>query len=777
MDVMGQRRSHESAEGHVTGKAIYTDEQRPPTGMLSVYPVLAPHAKARIVEIDCAAAYEVEGFVTVLTAEDVPGQNDTGVILQDEPLFPTEISYWGQAVVWTVGETENAAREAAAKVVVKYEPLDPILTVKQAIKAESFHTQTQVICRGEPRVVLAQSDYALTGEVEMNGQDHFYLETQASWVIPDGEGHYQVYSSTQHPSETQTIVARVLGISSNQVIVTCPRMGGAFGGKESQANPFAAVAAIAAHKTGRPVRIKLKRQHDMILTGKRHGFLGQYTVGFTAEGKITALDLDLYGDGGWSLDLSPPVLLRAMLHSDNAYYIPHMEVRGQIVKTNKASNTAFRGFGGPQGMIVIEDIVDRISRTLNISPEIIRERNFYYGTGETNTTHYGQEVYDNRIARVWAEAKAKANFVERKAAIAKFNQVNAYKKRGIAITPVKFGISFNKVQYNQAGALILVYTDGSIQLNHGGTEMGQGLHTKMLQVAARTLGVKIERFRMMYTSTDKVPNTSATAASSGSDLNGQAVKDACETIKARLAAVAAAMLNLDPSDLSFADDWIYCSDDPSLRLPFVDVVQQAYSERISLSATGYYRTPEIYWDAKTNTGRPFYYYAYGTAVSEVEVDGFTGTFKLRQVDIVHDVGESLNPLVDQGQIEGGFVQGMGWLTMEELVWDNQGRFRSDAPSTYKIPTISEIPEHFRVHLLERAAQTGVIYGSKAVGEPPLMLAISVREAIRAAVAAFGRANHVPLASPATPEATLRAIEYVRANSSVEAAGLSLAVGH
>lgn len=777
MGEMGQRRSHESAEGHVTGKAIYTDEQRPPTGMLSVYPVLAPHAKARIVEIDCAAAYEVEGFVTVLTAEDVPGQNDTGVILQDEPLFPTEISYWGQAVVWTVGETENAAREAAAKVVVKYEPLDPILTIKQAIKAESFHTQTQVICRGEPRVVLAQSDYALTGEVEMNGQDHFYLETQASWVIPDGEGHYQVYSSTQHPSETQTIVARVLGISSNQVIVTCPRMGGAFGGKESQANPFAAVAAIAAHKTGRPVRIKLKRQHDMILTGKRHGFLGQYTVGFTAEGKITALDLDLYGDGGWSLDLSPPVLLRAMLHSDNAYYIPHMEVRGRIVKTNKASNTAFRGFGGPQGMIVIEDIVDRISRTLNISPEIIRERNFYYGTGETNTTHYGQEVYDNRIARVWAEAKAKANFVERKAAIAKFNQVNAYKKRGIAITPVKFGISFNKVQYNQAGALILVYTDGSIQLNHGGTEMGQGLHTKMLQVAARTLGVKIERFRMMYTSTDKVPNTSATAASSGSDLNGQAVKDACETIKARLAAVAAAMLNLDPSDLSFADDWIYCSDDPSLRLPFVDVVQQAYSERISLSATGYYRTPEIYWDAKTNTGRPFYYYAYGTAVSEVEVDGFTGTFKLRQVDIVHDVGESLNPLVDQGQIEGGFVQGMGWLTMEELVWDNQGRFRSDAPSTYKIPTISEIPEHFRVHLLERAAQTGVIYGSKAVGEPPLMLAISVREAIRAAVAAFGRANHVPLASPATPEATLRAIEYVRANSSVEAAGLSLAVGH
>jgi xanthine dehydrogenase large subunit len=776
MSGIGQRKSHESAEGHVTGKAIYTDEQRPPTGMLSVYPVLAPHAKARIVEMDWAAASEVEGFVTVLTAADVPGQNDTGVIVQDEPLFPSEISYWGQAVVWTVGETEDAAREAAAKVVVKYEPLEPILTIKDTIKAESFHTQPQVIRRGEPKLALAQSDHSLTGEIEMNGQDHFYLETQASWVIPDQEGHYQVYASTQHPSETQTIVARVLDIPNNQVVVTCPRMGGAFGGKESQANPYAAVAAIAAHKTRRPVRIKLKRQHDMILTGKRHGFLGQYRVGFTAEGKITALDLDLYGDGGWSLDLSPPVLLRAMLHSDNAYYIPHIEVRGRVVKTNKASNTAFRGFGGPQGMIVIEDIIDRIARTLDIPPEVIRERNFYYGTGETNTTHYGQEVYDNRIARVWEEAKANANFAERKADVAKFNQANPYKKRGIAITPVKFGISFNKVQYNQAGALILVYTDGSIQLNHGGTEMGQGLHTKMLQVAAKTLGVKIERFRMMHTSTDKVPNTSATAASSGSDLNGQAVKDACETIKSRLAAVAATLLNLDASALTFADDWVYCAADPSLRVSFTDVVQQAYSERISLSATGYYRTPEIHWNPQTNTGRPFYYFAYGAAVSEVEVDGFTGTFKLRQVDIVHDVGESLNPLVDQGQIEGGFVQGMGWLTMEELVWDNQGRFRSDAPSTYKIPTISEIPEHFQVHLLERAAQDGVIYGSKAVGEPPLMLAISVREAIRAAVAAFGSASCVPLASPATPEATLRSIEYVRANSPVEAAELSLAVG-
>jgi xanthine dehydrogenase large subunit len=766
MNQAGKRKHHESAETHVTGKAIYTDEQRPPMGMLSVYPVLSPYARARITKIEIAPAYEVEGLVTVLTADDLPGINDTGVIIQDEILFPTaEVSYWGQAIVWTVGETETAARLAAQKIVVEYEPLDPILSIKAAIAAQSFHGSPQLIQRGDPTLHLPQSPHRVTGEIEMKGQDHFYLETQTSWVIPDGEGHYQVYSSTQHPSETQVILARVLGIPANQVVVTCLRMGGGFGGKESQANPFAAVAAIAAHKTGRPVRVKLNRQHDMILTGKRHGFLGQYEVGFTETGVITALDVSLYADGGWSLDLSPPVLLRAMLHVDNAYYIPHLAVRGYIAKTHKVSNTAFRGFGGPQGMVVIEEIMDRIARSLQLPPEVVRERNFYHGTGETNTTHYGQEIADNRIARVWAEAKQKSNFVERSVAIAQFNQTHSHQKRGLAITPVKFGISFNKLQYNQAGALVLIYTDGSIQLNHGGTEMGQGLHTKMLQVAARTLGVKVDRFRMMPTSTDKVPNTSATAASSGSDLNGQAVKDACETLKARLAAMAMELLNLETSaDLEFADDWIYCCNHPEMRIGFTEVVQHAYSQRISLSATGYYRTPNIHWNAATGKGSPFYYFAYGTAVSEVEVDGFTGTFKLRQVDIVHDVGESLNPLVDQGQIEGGFVQGMGWLTMEELVWDEQGRLRTYAPSTYKIPTISEIPEHFNVHLLERAAQPGVIYGSKAVGEPPLMLAMSVREAIRAAIAAFGHSDAVLLASPATPEAILWAIEQVQTHS-------------
>ncbi|WP_434686609.1 xanthine dehydrogenase molybdopterin binding subunit [Pseudanabaena minima] len=763
---VSNQKSHESAVGHVSGKAVYTDDQRLPAGMLSLYPVLSPHARAKITKLDCTAAYEVAGLVTILTADDVPGENNTGVIIHDEVMLPTdEVSYWGQVVVWTVGETEEAARQAAAKVIVEYEPLPAILSIQEAIAADSYHLDKRVIKRGEPDTALQNSDRTLQGELEVGGQDHFYLETHTSWVVPDGENGYKVYSSTQHPSETQVIVARVLGLPNSHVVVTCLRMGGAFGGKESQSNPFAAAAAVAAHKTGRPARVSLRRHQDMIVTGKRHNFWGKYQVGFTNEGLITAVKAELYADGGWSLDLSPPVLLRAMLHIDNAYYVPHLEVQGWIAKTNRVSNTAYRGFGGPQGMIVCEEIIDRIARTLGLPPEVVRERNFYHGTGETSTTHYGQDIVHNRIALVWTEAKEKSRFSDRQAEIALFNQTSAYKKRGIAITPVKFGISFNKTEYNQAGALVLIYTDGSIQVNHGGTEMGQGLHTKMLQVAAKSLGVKLERFRIMPTSTDKVPNTSATAASSGSDLNGQAVKAACETLRNRMATVAAKMLNLDaPEDLVFEDDWIYCRTYPSARIAFDEVVKRTYSDRISLSANGFYRTPNIFWDAKLNKGRPFYYFSYGTAVSEVEVDGFTGTFKLRRVDLVQDVGESINPLLDKGQIEGGFVQGMGWLTMEELVWNDQGRLLTFAPSTYKIPTVSEVPEQFHVHLLERAAQDGVIFGSKAIGEPPFMLAMSVREAIRNAVAAFGKASQVSLAIPATPEATLWAIEAVKSDS-------------
>lgn len=764
MSIAGQRKSHESAIGHVTGKAVYTDDQRLPVGMLSLYPVVSPHAHARILKVDVSAALGVEGVVTVLTPEDIPGKNDTGAIRNDEPLMPTdEVSYWGQPIVWVVGETETAARLGAEQVKIEYEPLPAILSIPEAIEAQSFHSAPDLCTRGNALRAFESADHVLEGEVDMNGQDHFYLETQAAWTIPDTEGNFQVYSSTQHPSSTQHTVADVLDLPNNRVVVTCLRMGGGFGGKESQANPVAAIAALASLKTGQPARVSFRRHQDMIITGKRHGFLGRYKVGFDNSGKLLALQLNLYSDAGWSVDLSPPVLLRAMLHVDNAYYIPNVDLKGYMAKTNRVSNTAFRGFGGPQGMLVIEDIIDRVARTVGLAPDIVREINFYHGSGETNTTHYGQELVDNRVSRVWAEARENSNFEQRQAEVAAYNEHNPYRKRGLAITPVKFGISFNKKVYNQAGALVLIYTDGSIQVNHGGTEMGQGLHTKMLQVASRSLGVSVDKFRMMHTSTDKVPNTSATAASSGSDLNGQAVKNACDILKERLAPIAAQLLNLDgPEEMVFEDDHVYCRTAPHERVAFKTVVTAAYDARVSLSATGFYRTPNIHWNPETYSGRPFYYFAYGAAVSEVEVDGFTGCFKLRQVDIVHDVGSSLNPLVDQGQVEGAFVQGMGWLTMEELVWDQEGRLRTYAPSTYKIPTVSEVPEAFHVTLLERAAQDGTIYGSKAVGEPPFMLAFSVREAIRAAVAAFGdNPTYVPLASPATPEATLMAIDGVR----------------
>ncbi len=761
---MSKAMPHESAALHVAGQALYTDDLRPPTGLLTCWPVLSPHARARITRLDATPALAVPGVVAALTHEDVPGVNDSSGHKHDEVLLPFgEVFYHGQAVLWVVAEGERAARAGVKRVRVEYQELKPLLGVEAAIAAGSFHGLEQAIRRGDAELALSSSEHALSGEVFMNGQDHFYLETQASWAIPDGEGNLQVYSSTQHPTETQAVVARVLGVPRSRVVVTCLRMGGGFGGKESQANPYAAVAALAALKTGRPARVRLKRDQDMMLTGKRHPFLGRYRVSFDSEGVLKALDVQLFSDGGWSSDLSEAVLGRALFHIDNCYYIPNLRVTGRVCKTNVTSHTAFRGFGGPQGMLVVEEALDRVARYLGLPPEVVRERNFYRGTLETNTTHYGQEVADNRIGRVWDEVKANSDFEARKAEVAAFNRESPHVKRGLALQPVKFGISFTHTPLNQAGALVLIYTDGSVQLNHGGTEMGQGLHTKMLQVASRALGLSLKRFRMMPTATDKVPNTSATAASSGADLNGQAVKDACETLKTRLEHVARKMLKVsDAAELVFAGDHIYPKGETSRRLPFNEVIAQAYLQQVPLSATGYYRTPGLHYDAAAGRGKPFHYFAFGAALSEVEVDGFTGGFKLKRVDIVHDVGDSLNPLVDQGQIEGGFVQGMGWLTMEELVWNQDGRLLTVAPSTYKIPTIADAPEAFHVQLLEHTRQPDTIYGSKAVGEPPFMLALGVREAIRAAVAAFGEnPKEVPLAAPATPEATLWAILRVR----------------
>ena len=767
---VGKVKQHDSAKGHVTGAAVYTDDLLPPSNLLVCLPVCANHAYAKLTKLETSAALNVPGVHCILTAKDVPGENDSGPVVHDEVLLPTDtVYYWGQAVAWVVAENEDSALAAINKVEHSYEELTPVLTLEEAITKQSFHGEPQLMQIGDAETVLKEAENVLEGEVYMNGQDHFYLETHASWVIPDGEGNYQVYASTQHPTETQVIVARVLGIDNSRVVVTNLRMGGGFGGKETQANPYAAIAALAAYKTGRPAKVRLRRWDDMTLSGKRHPFLGRYKTSFDDSGKLTALDLRLYSDGGWSSDLSHAVMQRAMFHSDNAYHIPNLRVKGYVCKTHKTSQTAFRGFGGPQGMIVIEDIMSRVAGALGIDADKVRERNFYK---DGDVTHYRQQLEDVRTARIWQELKERAEFEERKKAAYSFNQQSQHVKRGLALTPVKFGISFTTTFLNQAGAFMLIYTDGSIQLNHGGTEMGQGLHIKMLQVAAQSLGVSIKRFRMMPTSTDKVPNTSATAASSGTDLNGQAVKNACETLKARLTIIAAAMLEDDITNIKFENDTVYSSRSPAKKLSFEEVVAKAYLEQTSLSTTGYYRTPNIYFDKVKGEGRPFHYFAYGAAMSEVEVDGFTGVYKLRRVDIVHDVGTSLNPLVDKGQIEGGFVQGMGWLTMEELVWDDAGQLRTVAPSTYKIPTVSEIPEAFNLHMLERAAQEGVIYGSKAVGEPPFMLAMSVREALRRAVSAFGASGYVPLALPATPEKVLEAIDAHREASKDKRAALS-----
>ncbi|HJL15775.1 MAG TPA: xanthine dehydrogenase molybdopterin binding subunit [Sandaracinaceae bacterium LLY-WYZ-13_1] len=765
---VGKAISHESAEGHVTGAALYTDDLVPRyPRCLHAWPVQVMEARATVKAVHLDDALALPGVVTVLTADDVIGENDTGAARRDEPLFPTEIVYWGQPVCWILAETEEAAKMASLAVRIDVEKKDAILSIEDALAAESFHTEPGVIARGDVDAAIEGASHVLEGELFVGGQEHFYLETQAAIADVDEAGSVLVQSSTQHPSETQEIVARVLDVPKNRVVVQSLRMGGAFGGKEVQANAWAAVAALGVRKTGRPVRVRLDRMRDFQLTGKRHPFLGRYRVGFDGDGKLRGFDVEMYSDGGWSLDLSAPVLHRALFHADNAYHLPNTRVVGRVCRTNHVSHTAFRGFGGPQGMLMIEDALDRMARTLSLPPHVVRERNLYR---EGDTTHYEQPVSQaERVGRIWEDLSAHADFEARWEAMEAFNAAHPNRKRGLAITPVKFGISFTAKHFNQAGALVLVYRDGSVQVNHGGTEMGQGLHTKMLQVAAHALGVPFERVRMMPTRTDKVPNTSATAASSGSDLNGAAIRNACETIKGRLASVAAVMLDTHPEEIVFEDGMVRRVDLRGEALPFGDVVERAYMERVQLSSTGYYRTPRIHFDAKTGRGKPFHYFAYGAAITEVEVDGFTGMYAIRRVDILHDVGDSLSPLVDLGQVEGGFMQGLGWLTQEQLWWAPDGRLGTANASTYKLPTIGELPEEVHVRLLPKATEPGVVYGSKAVGEPPFMLAISAREALRQAVAAFARPGAVvTMDSPATAEEVFFAVERARASAEASA---------
>jgi xanthine dehydrogenase molybdopterin binding subunit/xanthine dehydrogenase small subunit len=758
--------AHESAHGHVTGGALYVDDVARRRDMLDLWPVRSPHAHARIVAIDTTAARAMPGVHAVLTAEDVPGMNDVGAVRHDETLFAQgEVLFHGHVVAIVVGESVDLCRQAAEKVAVTYEPLPAILGVRDAIAKESFHTEPHVIRRGDVDEALATSENRLGGEIEIGGQEHFYLESQAAWAECGEDGEVFVTSSTQHPSEIQAVVAHVLDVPRNRVTVQSPRMGGGFGGKETQGNGWAAFVALAAKKTGRPVRVQLDRDVDMIVTGKRHPFWGRFDVGFDNDGRLKAARVDLVSDGGWALDLSESITDRALFHLDNAYYVPACAFSGRVAKTNVVSHTAFRGFGGPQGMVVIEEILDRIARRLRLEPETVRERNLYRGKGESNTTHYGQPLGDERLPAIWSTLLASSRFEERRREIERFNAEDRNVKRGIAITPVKFGISFTATWLNQAGALVLVYRDGSIQVNHGGTEMGQGLYTKLRGIVVRELGVPADSVRMMRTQTDKVPNTSATAASSGSDLNGQAVRAACETLRDRLSRVAAELLTAEaamivpPGAVVFEDGVVRAPQAPGVTIPFTRIVDRAYMQQIPLSASGFYRTPGIGYDRSKGRGRPFYYFAYGAAVTEVEIDGFTGMKRVLAVDILHDVGTSLNPAIDRGQIEGAFVQGMGWLTGEELEWSPDGRLLTHSASTYQIPSIGDAPARFEVALLENAAQDGVVHGSKAVGEPPLMLAISVREALRDAIAAFGvRGGEVPLASPATHEAIRAAIK-------------------
>ncbi len=758
MKVAGRPMPHESAGAHVTGEALYVDDLCGRfANLLHAWPVCAPHAHAHITQLDVLPALTEPGVVTTLTQADVPGEGDSGANRHDEPLFPIEVLFYHQPVAWVLAESLEAARRGAARVEAAYAPLPAILTMEQAIESNSFLTDQLRIVDGDTRD-LERSPVRVKGELRIGGQEHFYLETQAAIAWLDESGCMAVHSSTQHPSETQEIVARVLGVRRNQVTVECLRMGGAFGGKEVQANPYAAIAALGAWKTNRPVRVRLTRELDMAITGKRHPYLARYAAGFEPDGRLNAIRIELYSDGGWSLDLSEPVMWRSMFHVDNTYKLPAVEVTGRVCRTNKTSQTAFRGFGGPQGMLVVEEVLALAAQAVNLPADVVRQRNFYR---EGDHTHYGERVGDaGRIEEIWNTLKASSDFDRRRSDIATSNAHNRHFKRGLAITPVKFGISFTATFFNQAGAVVLVYRDGTVQVNHGGTEMGQGLFTKIQQVAAESFGLPVSRIRVMSTRTDKVPNTSATAASSGSDLNGAAVEDACVQIRTRLAVVAAAILDCDPPDVRFEDGHASAR---GKGVEFGALCETAYKQRVSLFAEGFYRTPDIHFDLATSRGNPFYYFAYGAAVSEVELDGFTGQCRLIRTDILHDTGDSLSPIVDRGQIEGGFLQGVGWLTIEELLWDERGRVSTAGASTYKLPSWSEVPDVFNVALLERATQPGVVMGSKAVGEPPLMLAFSVREAIRDAIAAFGHGRAITFDSPATPERVFFAVRQVRAS--------------
>ena len=761
--------SHESAAKHVSGEAVYVDDI-PVSGQLLIGRVVySPHAHAKIVSFDLSEAKKVSGVHAVLSCKDIPGHNQMGPVVKDEVcLAENEVVCVGQAMFLIAAETEEQCREAERLIKIKFEPLEPILTIEKAIEKKSLMGPPTKMERGSVDEALSKAPQVIRGQLKTGAQEHWYLESQVCLCVP-GEGReMSVFSSTQHPSETQALIAEILGIGKHEVVVEVRRMGGAFGGKETQANHTACWAALLCHATKRPVKIRLFRDDDMIMTGKRHRFLSRYEVGFDDDGKLLAASFELNSDGGCATDLSFAIMERALLHVDNAYYVPNLRVIGNVWKTNLPSNTAFRGFGGPQGMAVMEEVIDRIARTLKKDSTEIRLKNFY-GSDTNNTTHYGQKVENNRLPSIYHQLIRSSEYDKRRQAVNEFNASNEFFKKGLALTPVKFGISFTTTFLNQAGALVMIYKDGTILVNHGGTEMGQGLHTKMQQVAAAEFGVSLDRVKVNATNTSKVPNTSATAASAGADLNGMAVKNAVDILKARISeAVAQIFSDQNPQAPSLSqsiiikDDMIFDSEHPERKLSFEEAMPMLHVRQVSLSAAGFYKTPDVGWDKKKGFGKPFHYFAFGMAVTEVLLDVLTGRHTILRTDILHDVGDSLNHGIDIGQVEGGYIQGVGWCTTEEIKWDDKGNLMTHSPDTYKIPSVQDIPKDFRTALLQHVPNPNTIRQSKAVAEPPFMLALSCWLAIKDAVSAVGNHEHEPEFSlPATNEVILLSIESLK----------------
>ena len=761
--------AHDSAHKHVSGEARFIDDLPESAGLVHIALGLSTQAHARIASADLTKVAAAAGVVRVFTAADIPGKNDVGSMgLGDEPLLADVlVEHVGQPIFAVAAETRDQARRAARLAEIVYEPLAPILDIAAARAEAKLVFSPLKLDRGDASAALAKAGHRIQGRLKVGGQEHFYLESQAAMAVPGEDGDVTIYSSTQHPSEGQHIISRILTIPSHAITVEARRMGGGFGGKETQSNLFAAVAAMIATRLGRPAKIRPDRDDDMVVTGKRHDFEIDYDVGFDDDGLIEGVDMVLAARCGYSADLSGPVTDRACFHADNAYYYPNAAIRSVPLKTNTVSNTAFRGFGGPQGVMAAERVIDEVAYALGCDPLDIRKRNFY-GVTDRNVTPYHQTVGDCIIRDIVAELERTSNYQERRAAIRAYNAGNPILRRGIALTPVKFGISFTATHFNQAGALIHVYADGSIQLNHGGTEMGQGLYVKVAQVVAEEFQVDLGRIKIMATNTAKVPNTSATAASSGADLNGMAAQAAARTIKQRLAVFAAEKWSVSVDDVIFAAGKVsagkHCE-------PFAELVEAAYRARISLSSTGYYKTPVINWDRAAGRGHPFYYFAYGAAAAEVTIDTLTGEYRVDRADILHDAGRSLNPAIDKGQVEGGFIQGMGWLTTEELWWDDKGRLRTHAPSTYKIPACGDCPPIFNVSLVEGIEnRSETIHRSKAVGEPPLMLAASVLHALSDGIASIADYRLCPrLDAPATPERVLSTIGDLRRRAAEAAA--------